>query len=71
MNFLIQKFIEPFLPTKRDRCHWPQSKKASYFEKYDTSKLLLYNEFFYRMDFAIKFLKINKDTCHTLVLRDI
>lgn len=70
MNYLIQKFIEPNLPLRKTfKLRDPSN--AKYFEKYDTSRLVLQNEYFYKLDFAIKFMKINKGTCNMLILKDL
>lgn len=66
MNFLIQKFIVPTLPQVKSHKSGKQP-----FSKYDTSVLELHQEYFFRLNFVVKFLKIMKETCHKLVLQEI
>jgi len=71
MNFLIHKHVIPTLPAAKVKNTIAEQGAAGFFAKYNNSKLCLQNEYFFKLDFALKFLKLIKQTCKQLVLRDV
>jgi len=62
-NILILKYILPILPKATSAT--PKGRNGL-FNKYDTRKLVLEDAQFFNMDFVVKFVEMNADSCKTL-----